>query len=92
MKTVNTISINGTVHAVPDGISQADLVKLSGTLLLLQRIDYCCCNEYRKSFHHLEADRASVRFGTLEVYANQAEARAAKDAYNETLPAKEATV
>lgn len=91
MKTVETISINGTVYAVPAGISQAELVKLSGTLLLFQRIDYHCDSEYRKSFHYLEADRAAVRFGTLTVHATSDEAKAARDAHNLTLEAEKAT-
>lgn len=85
MKTVETISINGTMYAVPAGISQAELVKLSGTLLLLQRIDYHCDSEYRKSFHYLEAERAAVRFGTITVHGTSDEAKAARDAHNLTL-------
>jgi len=91
MKTVDTISINGTMYAVPAGISQAELVKLSGTLLLLQRIDYHCDSEYRKSFHYLESERAAVRFGTLTVHGTSDEAKVARDAHNLTLEPKTET-
>ena len=91
MKTVETISINGTVYAVPAGISQAELIKFSGTLLLFQRIDYHCDSQYRKTFHFLEPERAAVRFGTLTVHATSDDAKVVRDAHNLTLEADTAT-
>jgi hypothetical protein len=92
MKTVNTISINGTLYAVRDGMKQADIIEAASLMLMLQRIDYCCDSEYRKSFHYLEEGGfAQVRLGTQAVHETEAEARAARDAHNLTLEPKTET-
>ena len=86
MKKVNTININGTLYAVRDGMKQADILEAASLMLMLQRIDYCCDSEYRKSFHYLEeGGYANVRLGTQTVHETEAEAKAARDAHNLTL-------
>lgn len=85
MKTVNTIEIGGTTYAIPAGISQAKLIEAAGTLLLLQRMEYCMDQQYRKSFYFAEKENARIRLGTQTIYETEEEAHAARDAYNAAL-------
>lgn len=91
MKTVKTLEIDGTSYAIPDTMTDNKLADLAGALLLLRRIDYCCGNEYRESFHWPEADSVRVRLGTKQVYETEAAARTVRDARNAELEATKET-
>ena len=87
MKTVKTLEIDGTSYAIPDTMTDNKLADIAGALLLLRRVEYCCGNEYRASFHWPEADSVRVRLGTKQVYETEAAARDARDARNAELEA-----
>jgi hypothetical protein len=82
MKTVKTLEIDGTSYAVPDTMTDSKIADLAGALLLLRRVEYCCGNEYRDSFHWPEADSVRVRLGTKQIYRDETAARVARDAHN----------
>ena len=86
MKTIRTIELDGVAYAVPAGMTDTQLASFCGMLLLLQRVDYCCDKKYAKYFNYPETECIRVRIGSREVYDNQALAKAARDAYNATLP------
>lgn len=90
MQTVKTIEIDGSTYLLPAGITDNKLAELAGSLLLLRRVDYCCDNEYRKTFHYPEQDSARVRIGTKQVYDTQEAAHNARDLHNGLLIEKEA--
>lgn len=85
MKTVNTIEIGGTTYTIPAGISQTKLIEAAGTLLLLQRMEYCSDRNYRKQFYFAEQENARIRLGTQTIYESEEEAHAARDAHNKSL-------
>jgi hypothetical protein len=85
MKTVNTIEIGGTTYTIPAGISQTKLIEAAGTLLLLQRMEYCSDRQYRKQFYFAEQENARIRLGTQAIYESEEEAHAARDAHNKAL-------
>ncbi len=91
MKRIKTIELEGVVYAVPAGMTDAQLASVSGLMLQLQRVDYCCDRDYNKTFHYLDGDCARVRIGAREVHPDQASAHAARDAHNATLPEKQET-
>jgi hypothetical protein len=86
MKHLKFVEIDGTQYALPAGMSDSKLAELAGALLLLQRIDYCSSKDYRKSFHFRMEENVRVRIGNRDAYLTEAEASAARDAYNATLP------
>lgn len=91
MNTIKTIEIDGTAYALPAGMTDTKLAELAGALLLLRRIDYCCDKDYRESFHYADQDSVRVRIGTKRIYDNEQQAKAARDAHNESLIAAEAS-
>jgi hypothetical protein len=92
MKTVKTLEIDGTSYAIPDTMTDNKLADIAGALLLLRRVDYCCGNEYRASFHWPEADSVRVRLGTKQLYETEVAAREARDAHNAAQPKEAETV
>lgn len=90
MHQVKTIEVDGTLYIVPSSFSDAKLSEFSGMLLMLRRLDYCCDKEYRKTFYYADADSVRVRLGTKTIHATEEEAKATRDAHNETLIANEA--
>lgn len=91
MKTVNTIEIGGTTYTIPAGISQTKLIEAAGTLLLLQRLDYCSDRNYRKQFYFAEQENARIRLGTQTIYETEEAANEARDAHNKSLEPVPAT-
>lgn len=91
MKTVRTIELDGVSYAVPAGMTDNQLASICGTLLLLQRVDYCCDKEYRHSFYYTDDECVRVRIGSRKLHTSKDEAQAARDAYNATMPEKQET-
>jgi hypothetical protein len=86
MNQVKTLEIDGTSYAIPDTMTDSKIADLAGALLMLRRIDYCCGNEYRASFHWAEPESVRVRLGTKQIYRDEAAARVARDAHNAAQP------
>lgn len=90
LNKIKTIEIDGTTYALPE-MSNTDIAKITGFLLLLSRIEYTYDSDYKTRMDYLDGSCARVQLGTMEVYKDKITAYLIRDTYNKALAEKKAS-
>ena len=83
-KSVRTVTLGWEEFVIPAGMTEAQVILLIGQLAMLDRISSVGTKDYKHSFYY-NNDKQNVRVTQREVYADQAAATAAKEAYDAEL-------
>jgi len=87
-KSVRTVTLGWEEFVIPAGMTESQITLLVGQLAMLHRISSTGTKDYKHSFYYYN-DKQTVRVTQREVYADQAAAAAAKEAYDAALPEPE---
>jgi hypothetical protein len=87
-KSVRTVTLGWEEFVIPAGMTEAQVILLVGQLAMLDRISSMGTKDYKHSYYYFN-DKQTVRVAQREVYADQAAAAAAKEAYDVALPEPE---
>jgi hypothetical protein len=87
-KSVRTVTLGWEEFVIPAGMTEAQVILLVGQLAMLDRISSMGTKDYKHSMYYFN-DKQTVRVAQREVYADQAAAAAAKEAYDVALPEPE---
>ena len=87
-KSVRTVTLGWEEFVIPAGMTEAQVILLVGQLAMLDRISSTGTKDYKHSMYYFN-DKQTVRVTQREVYADQAAAAAAKEAYDAALPEPE---
>ena len=87
-KSVRTVTLGWEEFVIPAGMTEAQVILLVGQLAMLDRISSMGTKDYKHSMYYFN-DKQIVRVAQREVYADQAVAVAAKEAYDVALPEPE---
>jgi hypothetical protein len=87
-KSVRTVTLGWEEFVIPAGMTEAQVILLVGQLAMLDRISSMGTKDYKHSMYYFN-DKQTVRVVQREVYADQAAAAAAKEAYDVALPEPE---
>jgi hypothetical protein len=87
-KSVRTVTLGWEEFVIPAGMTEAQVILLVGQLAMLDRISSMGTKDYKHSMYYFN-DKQTVRVTQREVFADQAAAAAAKEAYDVALPEPE---
>lgn len=87
-KSLRTVTLGWEEFVIPAGMTESQVILLVGQLAMLDRISSMGTKDYKHSYYYLN-DKQSVRVTQREVFADQAAATAAKEAYDITIQEKE---
>jgi hypothetical protein len=88
MKTVRTLQLGYESYAIPETMTEKDLVIFLGTFATLQRIQSVHSKDYENAYSYVAASLA-VSTGTATVYNSKELAQEDRDQYD-TLKAEQA--
>jgi hypothetical protein len=87
-KSVRTVTLGWEEFVIPAGMTEAQVILLVGQLAMLDRISSMGTKDYKHSYYYFN-DKQTVRVTQREVFADQAAATTAKEAYDAALPEPE---